>query len=106
VFAALIVRGRAEPASRRAFEFDALEIAIKGKVEIEASLFAIGDDVESSGDLIVNGGNDGIFLEFGSVGFAELVEMRTGEFEPTGEGVAADDGGAERVGSHVYTLKG
>jgi hypothetical protein len=44
--------------------------------------------------------NDRIILEFSAVGGAELIQMVTGKFEPAGERVAANDGGAERVLSH------
>lgn len=72
---------------------DAFEIAVEGEIEIEARLFAIGDNVESGGNLIVDGGNDSVFLQFGAVGLAKLIKVRTGEFEPAGEWVTADDGG-------------
>jgi len=76
----LVVSGRAEASGRRALEFDALQISIKGKVEVETCLLAVGDDIEASRHLVVNRSNDGIFLKFGAVGVAELIEVSAGEF--------------------------
>src|SRR5262249_33221286 len=100
MFATLIVSWRTETTGRGAFELDALKIAVKGKVEIETSLFAVGDDVEAGGGLVVDGGDDGVFLKFGAVSLAELIEVGAGEFEPARERVAADDGRSKRLRSH------
>ena len=43
---------------------------------------------------------DGVVLQLGQVVRAELVEVLRRELEPAGEGIAADDGGAEGVGFH------
>jgi hypothetical protein len=40
----------------------------------------------------VNRRDHGVFLQLGAIGLAELVEMLAGEFKPTGEWIAADDG--------------
>jgi hypothetical protein len=95
MFSALIVSGRSESAQRRAFQFDALEISVEGEIEIEARLLAIRDHIQAIGHLVVNGGDDGIFLKFRAVSLAELVKVGASEFEPTGKWVAPDDGGAE-----------
>jgi hypothetical protein len=47
--AALVVRGRAPPPGRRAFEVDAFEVAVEGEVEVEPRLLAIGHHVEPGG---------------------------------------------------------
>ena len=104
VFSALVVGGRAEAPRRGGFEFDALDVAIEREVEIEAGLFAIGDDIEAGGELVVERGDDGIVLDLGAVGGTEAVEVGGGEFEPRGKRVAADDGGAEWIGLHVILL--
>jgi hypothetical protein len=96
VFSALVMRGRTKSARRSIFEFNALKIAVEGEIEIEARLFAIGDDIEAGSHLVMDGGDDGVFLKFGAIGFADLVEVRAGEFEPTGERVTADDRGPKR----------
>jgi len=74
---------------------DAFDVAIKTEVEIEAGLFAVGDDVQPGVDLVVDGGDDGVFDDFIEVGGAEFVEVLRSKFQPGGEGVGADDGGAE-----------
>jgi len=98
MFSTLIVSGRSEAPQGGAFEFDALEISVEGKVEIETRLFAVRDDIETRGHLVMDGGDDRIFLKFSAIGLAELIEVTASEFEPTGKWVAADDGSAE---SHV-----
>jgi hypothetical protein len=95
VFSTLIVSGRSEASQRRTLEFDALKITVKGEIEVESSLLAVGDDIKTGRHLVVNGSDDCVFLKFRAVGFAELIEVVAGEFEPAGEWIAADDGGAE-----------
>jgi len=103
VLAALVVCGRAEAPRRGAFQLDAFEVAVEGEVEIEARLFAVGDDVEACAHLVVDGRDDGVFLHFGDVGAAKLAEVAGGELEPAGKGVAADDGRSKRPFGHAQT---
>jgi hypothetical protein len=56
VFAALIVGRRTETPGRRGFEINALDVAVERQVEIEPGLFAIRDDVEAGGQLVMLGG--------------------------------------------------
>jgi len=98
VFAPLIVGRGTKPAGRRAFQFEAFQIPIEGKVEIQSGLFTVGDDVESGCDLVVDGGDDGVVFQFGAVGLAELVEVLAGKFQPAREWVAADDRVAKGAG--------
>lgn len=105
VFAALVVRGRAEAAWRSGFEFDAFEESVEGKVEVQAGLLAVGDDVEAGVELIGDSDADGVIDEFGAVGFAELREVLDGELKPSGKRVTADDGGAERARIHGATIR-
>jgi hypothetical protein len=100
VLPTLIMGGRAEAPWRRALKFDALKVPIKGKVEVEARLFAIGDDVKAGCHLVVDGSDNGVFLEFSAVGLAELIEVSAGKFEPTGKRVAADYCRSKRMGNH------
>ena len=98
MFAALVVAGRAEAAGRLWLGTDALEKTIEGQVEIKASLFAIGNNIETRSGLIVNGSNDGVVLEFFDVVGAEVAQVRGGELKPRGKRITADDGSAERAG--------
>ena len=82
MFAALIVRRRAEAAWRRAFELQAFKESVERKIEIEARLFAIRDYVEAGGDLIVNRRDDGVLLHLRDIRGPELAEMRACELEP------------------------
>ena len=91
VTAALIVGRRAEAARQGLLQFYAFQKAVERQVEIEPRLFAVRDHIQSGGDLIVNRRDHGVFLQFGAIGFAELVEVLAGEFQPAGEGIAADD---------------
>ena len=101
VFAALVVGRRAEASPRRALKVDALEEAVKRQVEVEPRLFAVGDHVESGGVLVVHRCGHGVVDHFIAVGVAELLEVLAGELQPTGEGVAADDGRAQRLLFHA-----
>ena len=94
VFAALIVSGRTESAGGGGFEFDAGDEPVKGKVEIEAGLLAVGNDVKASGGLVVDGDAHGVVDKFLAILNAELIEVSAGEFQPAREGVAADDSGS------------
>ena len=64
MLAALVVRGRAEPPRRRGFEFDALEVSVERKIEIEPRLLAVGDHVQPGRDLIVHGRDHRVVLDF------------------------------------------
>jgi hypothetical protein len=101
VFAPLVVGRRAKAPGRRAFQFETFEVTVEGKVEIQAGLLSVSDNVESGGDLVVNGRDDGIVFQFGAVGLTESVEVLAGELEPSRERVAADNGGAEWTGFHL-----
>src|SRR5262245_20006822 len=91
VTSSLVMRGRTEPARRRAFAFQAIQVRVKGKVEIEARLFAVGDDVEAGAYLIVECGNDGVLLQLSAVVGAEFIKIGAGEFQPAGQGITADN---------------
>jgi len=75
-------------------------VAVEGEVEVEAGLFAVGDDVESGGELVADGDGGGVVLQLGDVVRTELVEVGAGKQKPSGKGIAADDGGSERAGVH------
>jgi hypothetical protein len=101
VFAALIVRRRTEAARRGRFEFDALQEAVKGQIEIEAGLFAVGDDIQAGVGLITNRNAHGVVDHFGAIGFAKLIEMLDGKFQPAGKWIAPDDCCAQWTRSHA-----
>ncbi len=101
VLAALVVGGRTEAARGGGLQVDALEVAVEGEVEVEAGLFAVGDDVEAGANLILDRGAGGVVLHLFEVVGAELVELRGGKLEPGGEGVGADDGGSQWLGFHL-----
>ena len=92
VFATLVVGKRAEPARRSTLKFYPLKEAVKRQVEVEPGLLAVSYHVEPGGELIVHCGDDSIIDHLLAVDVAELLEVLAGELEPTGEGVAADDG--------------
>ena len=94
--AALIMSGRSEPALRRGLEFDAFQKSVKREIEIEPRLFAIGDDVESGLQLVVNRGEDGVVVEFFAVCLAEPVKVLAGKLQPARKRITADDGGSEQ----------
>jgi hypothetical protein len=98
--AALVVGWGAEAAGGSGFKFDAFEETVEREVKIEAGLFAVCDDVEAGIDLVVDGDDDGIVDELLAVCVTEVGEVGGGEFEPGGEGVAADDRRAEWLGLH------
>jgi hypothetical protein len=100
VFAALVVGWRAPAARGSAFHFDAGEEAVEGEIEVEAALFAIGEDIEAGAELVLDGDGAGVVLEFLDVVGAEGVEVRDGVFEPCGEWIGTDDRVAERDGLH------
>jgi hypothetical protein len=100
VFAALVVGGRAEAAAGLGFAVDAVDVAIEAEVEVEAGLFAVGDDIEAGAGLVMEGGDDGVVLEFGEVVGSKFGKVGGGEFEPGRERVGADDGGAKGDGLH------
>ncbi len=93
--AALVVGRGAEASGGCAFQVDALEKPIEGQIEVQAGLFTIGDHIETGRDLVVQGDGDGIIDEFCAVGGSEFVEGAAGKLEPSREGVAADNGGAQ-----------
>jgi hypothetical protein len=77
-----------------------LQKAVEREIEIEPGLLAIRDDIEPGLELVVQGGDHGIVDHFLAVGFAELVEVSAGEFEPSRERITADHRRAERLWLH------
>src|SRR5437016_1364757 len=100
MFAALVMGRRAKTPRRRAFQFQSFQVAIEGKIEIQASLFAVRDDIQSDSNLIMNRSDDGIVFQFGAIGFAKFAQVTARELEPARKRVAADDGRARRFGLH------
>ena len=105
VAATLIVSGRAEAPRGRRLEVDAREEPVEREVEVEARLLAVGDDVETGGDLVVDGGHDGVVLQLAPIVGTELGEVGAGELQPAGQRVAPDDRGAQRVAVHRTSLR-
>src|SRR5436190_239766 len=81
-------------------------MSVEREVEIEPRLLPVGDDVQSRGSLVMNGGQDGVVLQFSAVGLAELLQMRTGQFQPARKRITADDGGPEGVLFHYFKETG
>lgn len=104
VFAALIMRGRAEATRRCGFEFDAFDESVEGEIEIEPRLLAISNHIKSGIELIAHGDADGVVDQFRAVGFTEAVEMFAGKFQPRWKGIAADDSGAKRLLFHFIVV--
>src|SRR5205823_13370845 len=73
-YTTLFRSGRAEAARRRGFQFDPFEKAVERQIEIEPRLFAVGNDVKSCFELVVNGDQDSVFNQFLAVGFARSEE--------------------------------
>ena len=92
--APLVVGGRAEPARRNGLQLDPFQKTVKGKIEIEPGLFAVGNDVQARVQLIVNRNRDRILDQFLAVRFPELVQVLAGELQPAGQRIAADHRGA------------
>ena len=65
MLAALIVRRRAEVARRRRFHFNALKMAVEGKIEIQPRLLAVGDHVQTRRRLVMQCGDHGVILSLG-----------------------------------------
>ena len=101
VLRALVVRGRTEEPLWLAL-LDPLEEAVEAEVEVEPSLLAVRDHVETRGDLVVDGCDHRVLLELGCVVRPELVQVFGGVFEPAGKGVAPDHGRSQR--RHVRIL--
>ncbi len=106
VSAALIVRGRAEPAAGLVVELEPVEEGVEGQVEVEARLFAVGDDVEAGPKLVADGRPDGVAGRLLAVVGPELGEMLAGELEPAREGIAADHRGADGLVRHGWSAYG
>lgn len=95
MLAALIVSGWPKLSRRPGFEFDAFKIAVEGKIEVEASLLAIGNDVQSSRELIMNCHNHGVFLQLSNVSWAEGIQVLAGKLQPSRKRIASNDGCAQ-----------
>ena len=90
MLAALIVRRRTPAARRRRFEIDSVEVAVEREIEIEPALLAVGDHVESGGDLVADRGDRRVFLHLAHVVGPKLAQVERGKFQPAGKRVAAD----------------
>jgi hypothetical protein len=84
------VGGRAKSPLGCSFESDTLKEAVKGEIEIKARLLAVRNHVEAGRDLVVNGGNDSVILEFVEVGFSELRQVLAGKLQPGWKRVTAN----------------
>jgi hypothetical protein len=58
----LVMGWRPETPQRRAFQFDPFEIAVKRKIEVQSRLFAVRDDIQPGGELVVDRGYDRVLL--------------------------------------------
>ena len=100
VFAALVVCGRAKFTGFGFVGFNPPEVTVKGKVEVEAGLFAIGNHVQTCSDLIVYRSNDGVFDHFFNVYRAKFFQMVGCKFQPAREWITAHYIGANRYRLH------
>ena len=76
-----LVVGRGTVAARPGvFTGDAVDIAIKRQIKIEARLFAVANHIESGIGLVIDGGNHGIALHFGDVVTPKIFQMLGGVF--------------------------
>jgi hypothetical protein len=101
VLAALVVRWGAELAGRGGFKLNALDESVKGEIEIKPRLLAVGDDVETSIQLVAHCDRYGIVDQFRAIRFAKLSKVLNGELKPPGKWVAANDRGAQWVIFHL-----
>jgi hypothetical protein len=90
VFAPLIMRRRTKASSWGFFQFKAFQVAIKGKIEIEPRLLAVGYDIQPGSKLIKKGCNNSVILNFCAVSLTKLFEMLTGKLQPSRKRIAAD----------------
>lgn len=91
VFSSLIVGRGAEAARGGGFQVDAFDVPVEREVEVEAGLFAIGDDVETGRELVVERGDDRVVLGLRKIVGTEAIELLSGQFKPPREGVGTDD---------------
>src|SRR5947209_10745068 len=96
--------GRPKTPSRPGLYRDARKKAIEREVEIQAGLFAIGDDVETGANLVVHGDGNSVIEQLCQVVGAEFIEPARGEFEPARKRITADDRCAQRALFHDYPL--
>jgi hypothetical protein len=75
MLATLVVGGRAVAARPGVFACDTFDIAIERQIKVEAGLFAVGDDVESGSQLILNGNHGGITLQLSNVVTPEVRQV-------------------------------
>ena len=98
--AALVVRRGTEPPGDDRLGIHAVQESIERQVEVQARLFPIGHDIQTSRPLIVQRTHHRIVLRLGKVGGSESIEVLGGELQPTGKRIAADDRRAQGVGLH------
>jgi hypothetical protein len=105
VFAPLIMSRGAKAARRGAFQFKTFQVTVKGKIEVQPGLLAIGYDIQAGRQLIKKSRDNSVVLHFCAVGFTKLIEMLTGKLQPTRKWVAANHGRAEGVLLHTQLLQ-
>jgi hypothetical protein len=71
----LVVRWWPESPRRLRLPFDSAERAVKRQVEVQPRLLAVCDNVQSRGDLIMNGRDHCIFLHFGNIRRTKLDQV-------------------------------
>src|SRR5688572_4201979 len=90
MLATLIVSWRTESTRRIRLQCQTFQIPIKREIEIEPSLFSIGDHIQTRLHLVVDCRNNGVVLQFPQIMAAELIEILRGEFQPPWKWVTSD----------------
>ena len=88
---ALIVGRRTESARWLRFQRDSIDESVKAQIEVKARLLAVGDHIEPRRHLVMNRGDDRIFLQFSQIVGAELVELRCRQLQPRRKRMASND---------------
>ena len=91
---------RTETPWRRPFQLDALNVAVKGKIEIQARLLPIADDIQPGGELIVYRANHCVVLNLSEIILPKQRQILAGMFEPGWKRIAADDGSTKWTRLH------
>ena len=102
VLAALIVGGGAKVTGRGTLKLNAVYVAVEAQVKIKAGLLAVRDDIESRGILIMERGDNRIFLKLSEIVRAEFFEIRRSKLQPTRKRIAPDNRGAKRIAFHDF----
>src|SRR6516162_897502 len=100
MFSSLIMSNRTEFSCFGFIGTNAIDITIKGKIEVEPGLLAIGNGIQSCCSLVMYSSNDSVFDHLFHISGPKFIQVLTGKLKPSGKRVAANYSSSQNLFFH------